>query len=246
MPRLLRLHPPPRQQSLVRVGTGKTQNKAKNQELVEPGGKQHLPAPPALAWPRELGLGSVSTHAPGALGSTMGLLHTDSSGQSQREHPASDAGSTPGQGGGRTSLLPIPTKPQQPRLPETLGPQIWAGGRGWKEGKSLAGWTDASRTGRQITAAREAPSPQRQPVKAGTPGARAAWPSRDPAPTASPCLRLAAPPAQPARLPSPSPNPSRQQKPCRQPPFCLPKRKNKRIRSPRGHILPIHSRSTPW
>lgn len=76
------------------------------------GRKAVPPQVPALAQPQEGGSGSVSTHTPGALGSTTGLLHTDSSGQSQREHPASGAGSAPRRGGGGRTLLPrIPTKP---------------------------------------------------------------------------------------------------------------------------------------
>lgn len=144
----------------------------------------------------------MSTPAPGALGSTMGLLQADSSGQRQREHPASSAGSAPGRGGGggRTSFPSTSTKPWQPGLPEALEPRIWGG--------SLQdGWTGHhGREGRS--------SPQRPLVKAGASSARGARPSHDPAPTASPCQGLAAPPAQRARLPSPFPNPLCQQKPC--------------------------------
>lgn len=147
----------------------------------------------------------------------MGLLHADSSGQSQREHPASGAGSAPGRGGGgRASLPPMPTKPWQPGLAEMLVPRIFWGG-----------WVDRClRTQRQVTAAREALILQRQLAKAAVLGARAAWPSHDPAPSSS---------SSPARLPVPA----QTQKSCGQPPFCLPERTS-------SCILPIHGLSTPW
>lgn len=118
VPRLFQLHLLPRQQPLVRARAGKTQNKAKSRSWMETAHPPQPPQDPALAMPWEGGSGFAGTHAPSALGSTAGLLHTDSSAQSQREHPASSTGSAPRQGG-KTWLSPIPTKPQ---LLTTLGP----------------------------------------------------------------------------------------------------------------------------
>lgn len=98
----------------------KTRTKGRSCWSLEEGSTSPGPCPGSTL---SKGFRLWSTHAPGALGSTVGLLHADSSGQSQREHPASGAGSAPGRGGGgRASLPPIPTKPWQPGLPETLVP----------------------------------------------------------------------------------------------------------------------------